>query len=186
MSLTTLSLSPACGTLDRPPRRARDGRISSVSPASGWITAPRRKQERAQTGLTPPPRQRQGSATRVRRRAAAVRAVGGSVAGIVALVIGADSVAGAQGLIRTRNRTRPSRVSEDRVGGSARNTADLQASIVAARTWATTIPGMCAWREFATHRQPENPVFMRVSAPPMARPGLEPGTPRFSVVCSTN
>ena len=22
--------------------------------------------------------------------------------------------------------------------------------------------------------------------PPMARPGLEPGTPRFSVVCSTN
>jgi hypothetical protein len=32
---------------------------------------------------------------------------------------------------------------------------------------------------------PEEPSDLR-DIPPMARPGLEPGTPRFSVVCSTN
>jgi len=32
---------------------------------------------------------------------------------------------------------------------------------------------------------PEEPADFR-DTPPMARPGLEPGTPRFSVVCSTN
>ena len=35
---------------------------------------------------------------------------------------------------------------------------------------------------FADANVPENPAAMRDS--PMARPGLEPGTPRFSVVTS--
>jgi hypothetical protein len=40
----------------------------------------------------------------------------------------------------------------------------------------------CTRRETASHRQPAKPVFMRVLGPKMARGGLEPPTPRFSVV----
>jgi hypothetical protein len=43
-------------------------------------------------------------------------------------------------------------------------------------------PGVVSEPSNACHRYPENPASMRDSAPEMARPGLEPGTPRFSVV----
>jgi hypothetical protein len=45
-------------------------------------------------------------------------------------------------------------------------------------------PGVVSEPSNACHRYPENPASMRDSAPEMARPGLEPGTPRFSVVRS--
>src|SRR3954469_6407540 len=44
--------------------------------------------------------------------------------------------------------------------------------------------GETAWRGHRRFRNPRGPKTP--TAPGMARPGLEPGTPRFSVVCSTN
>ena len=47
--------------------------------------------------------------------------------------------------------------------------------------------GAARWRDPDSNRsEPLGERWSPVGARPMARPGLEPGTPRFSVVCSTN
>jgi hypothetical protein len=91
------------------------------------------------------------------------------------------SAASSRPVIRTRNRTRACRHPKPSAPRRHPKITDLQAFRVAVRgsrahDSATEAPA----REGLPHRQTRNPALMRDWTALMARPGLEPGTPRFS------
>jgi hypothetical protein len=71
-------------------------------------------------------------------------------------------------------------------GGARSSSARSQVLEPSSTPGSTRFADMCSESRTEMRRRPENSVAIRNRALAMARPGLEPGTPRFSVVCSTN
>jgi hypothetical protein len=76
----------------------------------------------------------------------------------------------------------------ERIDPSAGGPSPATSSSLATRSTWLAAPG---WRDFRdgetrTRTGPDEVDLARMLHSRMARPGLEPGTPRFSVVCSTN